>query len=86
MTRKSLMYNIDTIRNTVLDELGDNVQLYFALEGIIVAKTKTFPVNGYTDHKKDQIIVGVIHWHKDSKYITQNMYNVIEQIKEESDV
>jgi hypothetical protein len=69
------------IRNTVFGELGDNVQLYFVLEGIIVAKTKTFTVNGYTDHKKDQIIAGLIRWHQDHKYIEQNMYEVIEQIK-----
>jgi len=77
------MFYIDTIRNTVFGELGDNVQLYFTLEGIVVAKTKTFTVNGYTDHKKDQIIAGIIRWHEDNKYVAQNMYDVIEQIKSE---
>tara|TARA_R110002012_G_scaffold320535_1_gene544430 strand:- start:1017 stop:1211 length:195 start_codon:yes stop_codon:yes gene_type:complete len=61
------MFNIDTIRNTVFGELGDNVQLYFDIEGILVAK--------------DVIYVGVIRWHQDNKHIEQNMYKVIEEIK-----
>jgi hypothetical protein len=77
------MFNIDTIRNTVFGELGDNVQLYFDIEGILVSKTKTFPVGYITDHKKDVIYVGVIRWHQDKKMIEQNMYDVIEQIKNE---
>jgi hypothetical protein len=76
------MFNIDTIRNVMFNELGDNVQLYLTDQGILVSKKVLGRVNDYLiDHKRDRYLVGMLRPHYDRKMVEQNMDEVIKQIK-----